>query len=757
MKPSSVIRRVAGVLLMGVIVATLIYLPVVVRDLYELLDAVRGMGPWAPLLLGAVYVLAVLIFVPGSVLTMGAGVIFGVVVGTISVSVASTLGAAAAFLLGRTLARGLIEKRVVRNARFQALDEAIRQQGFKIVLLLRLSPVFPFNLLNYALGLTKVSLRAYVFASWIGMLPGTVMYVYLGSTLKSLTDLTAGKSEGGVGEKLLFGVGLLATIAATVVITRLARKTLYEAVPTKKETEEVQQGERAMPETMQAADAVQVLPPDAYDQTLVANVHPPDWVNPIPAPRYNLVVIGAGTAGLVTAAGAAGLGARVALVEKHLMGGDCLNVSCVPSKALIRAARVVAQVRDAGQFGVRVPSGVSVDFPAVMERMRRLRAEISPHDSAARFRDLGVDVFLGDGKFTGPDTIAVAGQTLRFRRAVIATGSRPQSPPIPGLNEVGFLTNETVFSLTELPQRFGVIGAGPIGCELAQAFARFGSKVYLIEAAHGILPKQDPDAAEVVKQALLRDGITILCCGQDLRVNVETGAKRLQVDSHGKDYDLTVDEILVATGRRPNVGGLNLEAAGVRYDNRQGVLVNDWLQTSNRRIFAAGDICTPYQFTHMADAFARIVIRNALFFGRAKASALTVPWCTFTDPEVAHAGLSEREAKERGIEVQSLVQKLREVDRAVLDGEAEGFAKVLIKAGSDRILGATVVAAHAGEMISEVMLAMVGRLGLRTVAETIHPYPTQAEAFKKIADAYNRTRLTPLIKRLFQKWLAWAR
>jgi pyruvate/2-oxoglutarate dehydrogenase complex dihydrolipoamide dehydrogenase (E3) component len=502
---------------------------------------------------------------------------------------------------------------------------------------------------------------------------------------------------------------------------------------------------------------LEVLPSDAYNARLVENVHPPDWVNPAPAPRYHLAVIGAGTAGLVTAAGAAGLGAKVALIERHLMGGDCLNVGCVPSKALIRAARAAAQVRDAGEFGIRVPSGVGVDFPGIMGRLRRLRAEISPHDSAARFRELGVDVYLGQGQFTGPDTVEAAGHTLRFRRAVIATGSRPQSPPVPGLNEVGFLTNETVFSLTELPQRLAVIGAGPIGCELAQAFARFGSQVALIEAAHGILPKEDTDAAEVVREALLRDGIQIMCCGQDLRVSGEAGGKRLQVGSHGEHHDLIVDEILVATGRRPNVEGLDLEAAGVRYDNRQGVLVNDRLQTSNSSIFAAGDVGSRYQFTHLADALARIVIRNTLFYGRAKASALTIPWCTFTDPEVAHVGLSEREAKERGLMMQTFTQELRDVDRAVLDGEAEGFAKVLVKKGSDQILGATVVAAHAGEMISEMTLAMVGGLGLRTVAETIHPYPTQAEALKKIADAYNRTRLTPFVKRLFQKWLAWTR
>jgi pyruvate/2-oxoglutarate dehydrogenase complex dihydrolipoamide dehydrogenase (E3) component len=500
----------------------------------------------------------------------------------------------------------------------------------------------------------------------------------------------------------------------------------------------------------------ELAPLDGHNRRLLAEVHPPDWINPTPAPRYNLVVLGAGTAGLVTAAGAAGLGAKVALVEKKLMGGDCLNVGCVPSKALLRAARAAADVRSAGEYGVRAPPGVTVDFLAVMERMRRLRAQISPHDSARRFQELGVDVFLGEGRFTAPDTIEVAGQSLRFKKAVIATGGRPAAPPIPGLAGAGYLTNESVFSLTELPRRLAVIGAGPIGCELSQAFARFGSEVFLIEALHGILPKEDADAAEIVKQALFRDGIKLMCCGKELRVSKTTNGKRLTVASHDEHYDLTVDEILVGAGRAPNVEGLGLEAAGVAYD-KSGVKVNDRLRTSNRHVYAAGDVCSRYQFTHAADALARIVIQNALFLGRARASALTMPWCTYTDPEVAHVGLYEHEAQEQGIPVQTFVQKMEEVDRAILDGETEGYVKVHVRKGKEQILGATMVARHAGEMISELTLAIVGRLGLKTLARTIHPYPTQAEAIKKVADAYNRTRLTPFVQWLFRKWLAWRR
>ncbi len=499
-----------------------------------------------------------------------------------------------------------------------------------------------------------------------------------------------------------------------------------------------------------------VLPWDAHNQKLVSNVHPADWNNPKPAPRYNLVVIGGGTAGLVSAVGAAGLGAKVALIEKHFMGGDCLNVGCVPSKAIIRAARAVAAVREAGEFGVNVPPGTTADFGKIMERMRRLRADISPHDSARRLSELGVDIFLGAGQFTGPDTIEVGGQTLRFAKAVIATGARAAAPPIPGLKDVPYLTNETLFSLTELPKRLGVIGAGPIGCEMAQSFARFGSEVFLVEAEHGILPREDRDASEIVRTAMERDGVKLLCCGKDLKLVKDPNGVRLQVGSHGQGYDVLVDQLLVAVGRAPNVEGLGLENVGVEFD-KKGVKVNERLQTANPRIYACGDICSPYQFTHAADFMARIVIQNALFKGRAKASSLIIPWATYTSPEIAHVGLYEKDAKAQGIEVDTFTQELSKVDRAILDGETEGFVRVHVRKGTDEIVGATVVAAHAGDLIGELTLAMKGKLGLKTIGATIHPYPTQAEAIRRTGDLYNRTRLTPFVKNLMQRWLAWQR
>jgi pyruvate/2-oxoglutarate dehydrogenase complex dihydrolipoamide dehydrogenase (E3) component len=437
-------------------------------------------------------------------------------------------------------------------------------------------------------------------------------------------------------------------------------------------------------------------------------------------------------------------------VERGLMGGDCLNVGCVPSKAVIRSSRAAADVRGAAEFGVRVPEGVDVDFPAVMERMRRLRSAISGNDSARRFQEeLGVDVFLGEGRFRGRDAVTVGGRELRFSRAVIATGARAFHPPIPGLAEAGFLTNETVFNLTERPDRLVVIGAGPIGCEMAQTFRRLGCEVFLLNTHPQILAREDRDAAKIIEQAFLREGIKLVLPCKTLKVERGGEVKRIHLECEGKESILEVDEILVGVGRVPNVDGLNLEAAGVEYDGRKGVLVDDHLRTSNPRIFAAGDISSRYQFTHTADAAARIVIQNALFWGRKKQSALTIPWCTYTDPEIAHVGMYERDAEEQGIPVDTYTVPMAEVDRAILEGEEEGMVRIHVQEGTDRILGATIVARHAGEMIGEISVAMAAKMGLGALSGVIHPYPTQAEAIRKAADSFNRTRLTPRVKRVF--------
>ncbi len=506
--------------------------------------------------------------------------------------------------------------------------------------------------------------------------------------------------------------------------------------------------------TTKPAALPDVSPLDEHNLKLIENVHPTRWTNPDPARRYHLVVVGAGTAGLISASFAAGAGGRVALVEQHLMGGDCLIVGCVPSKAIIRSSRVFAELRDAASLGWRVPEGAEADFPAVMARMRRVRLQISRNDSASRYRDQkGVDVFLGHGRFTAADTLEVEGKTLRFKKAVIATGARATYPPIAGLADVGFLTNETVFNLTERPRRLAMIGAGPIGAELAQAFCRLGSEVTLLEMADHILVREDPDAAAIVQASMIRDGVNLVVkCGVQ-RVE-RTDAGKVIHFTCGGERSVVVDEILVGAGRAPNVEGLNLEAAGVTYD-RQGVQVNDNLQTSNPRIYGVGDVCMAWKFTHAAEEAARVAVQNALLPGRRKLSALTMPWCTYTDPEIAHVGMYEHEARQRGIDVDTFTFPWRDVDRAIADGEEDGLVKIHVKKGTDQILGATIVARHAGETISELTLAMVGKVGLKTLARVIHPYPTQADALRRAAFAYSVTRVTPLVKKLLGLWMKW--
>ena len=506
-----------------------------------------------------------------------------------------------------------------------------------------------------------------------------------------------------------------------------------------------------------STETMKVLPKDKYNRKLVANAHPEDWTNPQPDGKYNLVVVGAGTAGLVTAAGAAALGAKVALVERHLMGGDCLNMGCVPSKALIRAGRAFADVRDSGELGIRVPEGTRVDFPVLMERMRRLRAEISPNDSVERFAKMGIDVYLGQGRFVPKNSVEVAGRKLEYAKAVIATGARASAPPIPGLAEAGYLTNETLFELTELPKRLAVIGAGPIGCEMAQAFSRFGAEVTVLELAEHALPREPAHVASIVQSALKRDGVELITGCTTTNITRGPAEKTIHYEAGGYTETVEVDEILMSVGRAPNVEGLGLETVGVEFDARVGVKVNKYLQTSNRRIYAAGDICSPYKFTHAAEALAAMVIQNALFFRSKKHATLTVPWSTYTDPEIAHVGLYPEEARRHGIETEIFTSAFEDVDRAILDGETDGMVEIYAKKGTDRIIGATIVAKHAGDMISEISLAMAGGLGLGTIAATIHPYPTQAEAIRKAAREYYKSRLTPRVKNIMERWMRWHR
>jgi pyruvate/2-oxoglutarate dehydrogenase complex dihydrolipoamide dehydrogenase (E3) component len=489
---------------------------------------------------------------------------------------------------------------------------------------------------------------------------------------------------------------------------------------------------------------------NAADRTLEALVRPPDWQNPRPQRTYDLVVIGGGTAGLVSAVGAAGLGARVAIVERDQLGGDCLITGCVPSKAILRTARAVGELRRAAGLGIRA-TGVDLNFSEVMTRMRQRRAGLAVNDSAQRLSGLGIDVFFGDASFISAREIAVSSATLRFTRAVIATGSRPSSPPIDGLSATAYLTNETIFELTERPERLLVIGGGPVGCELSQAFARLGSRVTLFDQAQRLLTNDDADASCLVQRALTRDGVHIELGAAITRISHRDGKPIVQF-RRGPDApheDVAGDRLLVATGRTPNIDGLDLARAGIQAGLR-GVMVDDRLRTGNRRVYAAGDVCSRFQFTHVADATARIVVQNALFLGRRKASALTVPWCTYTDPEVAHVGLSADDAEKRRPAVQTISVPLSEVDRAVLDDETEGFVRVHHERG--RLLGCTIVAAHAGEMIGQVSYAIARGVTLNDFASTVYPYPTQSEALRKAGDAYRRTRLTPRVRSAFERY-----
>lgn len=531
--------------------------------------------------------------------------------------------------------------------------------------------------------------------------------------------------------------------------------------------------------------AAQVWPLDVHNAALLDNVHPPAWQDAAAEPgAYTLVVVGAGAGGLVTAAGAAGVGARVALIEANLLGGDCLNVGCVPSKALIHAANLAHTVRgDAealAEAGISIdggPQAVRVDFGKTMERLRRIRAEISENDSAERFtKKLGVDVFFGFAKFTSEKTVEVNGRTLEFKKAVIATGGFPALPPIPGMKELyekaekakdgdvrpAVMTNETLFNLTSLPQRLVVIGAGVIGMELAQAMQRLGSSVVVLGRSGKVLPKEDPDLAQLVKDQMVKDGVefrlsatkykSVSTTGTVLENGLPELVLSLEETLDGKtvNSEIICDGLLVAAGRKPSVTGMGLEAAGVQFDPNVGVTVTDGLQTTNSRVFAVGDCCSAFKFTHAADFMARMVIRNALFLGREKMSSLLIPYATFTTPEIASVGLYASDLEKQGIEFNTFEKPFSDNDRAICDSATTGMVRIRVDAKSDTILGATVCGAGAGNMISEITLAMQSGTGLGALAAVIHPYPTTAESIRQAGDLYNRGRLTTTVRGLLR-------
>jgi pyruvate/2-oxoglutarate dehydrogenase complex dihydrolipoamide dehydrogenase (E3) component len=479
------------------------------------------------------------------------------------------------------------------------------------------------------------------------------------------------------------------------------------------------------------------------------------WRNPNPRGPYHLVIIGAGPAGLLAALAAVRSGARVALVERNLLGGTCLNTGCIPSKALIRTSRLYREMRDAERFGGRVPGGVAVDFPAVMDRVRRIRARLSARGSAERLAAMGIELYFGEARFTGPDSVTVGGTQLRFKKALVASGARPIHPPIPGLKAAGYLTYESVFDLTECPRRLLVLGGGPVGCELAQAFARLGSRVTLVQIDPMFLGNEERDAAQALSDALVRDGIEIHLDTRTIAVRVEGNDRIADLARDDTRRSLAVDQILVSVGTAPNVQGLGLEAAGVAYDDERGIYVDDFLRTTNARIFAAGDVCGEHKFPHVERAAGRIVVANALFLGRQRLSAEAIPWCTFTDPEVAHVGMYVTEARQKNIPVKTFTILMHEIDRAIADGEDEGFVKVHVREGTGKILGATVVASHAGDLINEISLAMSAGLDLHALSRVNQPYPTQSQGLQMAAGAYVASLRKPVRAWLRSKWLSW--
>jgi uncharacterized membrane protein YdjX (TVP38/TMEM64 family) len=738
-------RLVVGGLALVAVIVLLRTLPVT-DWLLAFVAWIRGAGTTGMAVFVAAYVAACVFFLPAFLLTLGAGFAYGVVTGSFLVWLSASLGATAAFLLGRTVARDAIAHRVETNPKFASIDRAVGREGRKIVFLTRLSPMFPFVLLNYAYGLTKVGLRDYVLGTTLGMFPGVVMYVYLGSLFTNVAELATGNASGGTAKQVLTFIGFAATVAVSIVVARIARRALDEATADAPHA-------KAPAEPIPAAPMPDALlrPDDEPNEALLAHVHPSGWRNPTPSGRYNLVVVGGGTAGLVSAAGGAGLGAKVALVERHLLGGDCLNVGCVPSKSIIGAARIAAQARDGARFGIRtgrdrrrLPCRHGADAAAPRVPCAERRCAALRRARRGRLSRPGTVHGADDDRGRRPDA-RVRARGHRDRRARGgAADSGPRRRRVPDERD-------------------------RLLAHRAAAAARdHRRRTHRVRARAGVSPaRRRRHGAERRRASPAARRCRCRCDRREAAHDRGRAPPERRLDHArraprpGSDPPLHAGRRRRARGRRSRAGGRRphaerppsrLDAAGVAYDGH-GVTVDDYLRTTNKRIYAAGDVCSRFQFTHTADAHARIVLTNALFLGRRKASALVVPWCTYTSPEVAHVGLSERDAAARGLATDTITIPLHDVDRARLDGEDDGFLRVLLAKGSDRILGATLVAAHAGDMISEITVAMAGKVGLGTLANVIHPYPTQAEVIKKAADAWNRTRLTPRVKSLFAWWL----
>jgi pyruvate/2-oxoglutarate dehydrogenase complex dihydrolipoamide dehydrogenase (E3) component/uncharacterized membrane protein YdjX (TVP38/TMEM64 family) len=658
----------------------------------------------------AAYVAVTALSLPGAALmTLAGGAMFGLLWGTVIVSFASSIGATLAFLVSRFLLRDWVQDRF--GQRLQAIDDGIRRDGAFYLFTLRLIPVFPFFLVNLLMGLTAMKARTFYWVSQLGMLAGTIVYVNAGTQLARIESLSGIVSPQLLGS--FAALGLFPLVARKIVDIVNARR-VYAG-----------------------------------------------WKKPARFER-NLIVIGAGSAGLVTAYIAAAVKAKVTLIEKHKMGGDCLNTGCVPSKALIRSAKLLSQIARSREFGIEA-STTRVDFAEVMERVQRVVRDIEPHDSVERYTGLGVEVVEGSAHLVSPWTVAVtrpdgSTQAMTARAIVIAAGARPFVPPIPGIEAVGALTSDTVWALRELPRRLVVLGGGPIGCELAQAFQRLGSQVTQVEMAPRLMMREDPEVSEMVAARFRAEGVQVLLQHKAKEFIVEPdGGKVLVAELEGRDLRIPFDAVLVAVGRAANLKGYGLENLGIA--TGKTIEVNEFMQTRYPNIYAAGDVAGPYQFTHTAAHQAWYAAVNALFdpLKKFRADYTVIPWATFVEPEVARVGLNELEAKENGIAYEVSLYGIDDLDRAIADGEAHGFVKVLTVPGKDRILGVTIVGEHAGDLIAEYVLAMKHGIGLNQILGTIHIYPTLAEANKYVAGVWKKTHAPQGLLRWVERFHAWRR
>ena len=671
------------------------------------IDAYRQAQPWmSASFFFLLYVAVTGLSLPGAVImTLVGGAIFGLIWGTVIISFASTIGATVAFLVSRFLLRDMVQEKFASN--LTAINEGIKKDGAFYLFTLRLIPAFPFFLINLLMGLTPIRTLVFWIVSQIGMLPGTIVYVNAGTQIAKLESLGGILSPGLIGSFALLGLFPLIT-----------RKTL-EFIQTRK--------------VLRMYDK-----PNKFDR--------------------NLIVIGAGSAGLVAAYIAAAVKSKVTLIEKHKMGGDCLYTGCVPSKALIRSAKFLSHVKRAEQFGFK-SANADFDFADIMDRVQRIIQTIEPHDSVERYTKLGVECIQGEANMTSPYAVDVNGKTLTTRSIVIAAGAHPFVPPIPGVEEVGYVTSDTVWELRELPKRLVVLGGGPIGSELVQCFARFGSNVTQIEMLPRILSREDPEVSEMVTKQFRAEGIEVLVDHKAKEFRIENGERIVVCEHQGEDIRVGFDELLVAVGRVANTTGYGLEELGIDLSKQRTVAVNDFLQTKYPNIYACGDVAGPYQFTHTAAHQAWYASVNALFGGLKKfrADYSVIPWATFTDPEVARVGLNELEAQEKGVKYEVTTYKIEELDRAIADEEAHGIVKVLTVPGKDRILGVTIVGEHAGDLIAEYIIAMRQKVGLNKILSTIHIYPTLAEANKYAAGEWKRAHAPAGLLRWVERFHTWRR